>query len=179
MYFKSGKKYAIIGESGCGKSSLLKAITGEFDNYSGNIIINGKIKNLDTLMFYDIAYVSQNTYLFNDTIKNNIQMSLVLSDEAVFKLMKLVKLEDFDLNYMITENGKNLSGGQKQRIALARALARKRDIIIMDEATANLDYTTKNFIENLILDTNSMIIMVSHNLSDEIKQRLDEIINIS
>lgn len=130
-------------------------------------------------MFYDIAYVSQNTYLFNDTIKNNIQMSLVLSDEAVFKLMKLVKLEDFDLNYMITENGKNLSGGQKQRIALARALARKRDIIIMDEATANLDYTTKNFIENLILDTNSMIIMVSHNLSDEIKQRLDEIINIS
>ncbi|MFD3158822.1 ATP-binding cassette domain-containing protein (plasmid) [Haloimpatiens sp. FM7330] len=178
-YFESGKKYGIIGESGCGKSSLLKAIVGEINNFDGNVIINGEMKDKSSILFYDIAYVNQNTYLFNDTIKNNIQMNLVLSDQEVSDLMQAVKLENLDLNYMITENGKNLSGGQKQRIALARALARKSNVIIMDEATANLDEITTNFIENFILDTDAMVIMISHHLSDEIKNRLDGIIKIS
>lgn len=179
LYFEDGKKYGIIGESGCGKSSLLKAITGEINNYDGDVVINRQMKDKNRTLFYDIAYVNQNTYLFNDTIKNNIQMNLALSDEEVLEIMQVVKLENFDLNYMITENGKNLSGGQKQRIALARALARKKNIIIMDEATANLDKATANFIENFILDTNAMAIMISHHLSDEIKQQLDGVVKIS
>lgn len=178
IYFENGKKYAIFGESGCGKSSLLKAIIGEINDYHGDIMINGKVKEKNLILFYDIAYVNQNTYLFNDTIKDNIQMNLSLSDGEVLEIMKAVKLESLDLNYMITENGKNLSGGQKQRIALARAIARKKNVIIMDEATANLDKVTTSFIENFILDMDSMVIMISHHLSEEIKERLDGVVEI-
>lgn len=178
IHFENGKKYAIIGESGCGKTSLLKAIIGEINDYHGDIIINEKVKENNYILFSDISYVNQNPYLFNDTIKNNIQMNLSLTDQEVLDLMQAVKLEGLDLNYLITENGKNLSGGQKQRIALTRALARKKNVIIMDEATSSLDKPTTDFIENLILDMNIMVIMISHHLSVQIIQRLDKVIEI-
>lgn len=177
--FKDNKKYAVIGDSGCGKSSLLKAIIGEIDTYYGEIIINGKEKEKEGVLFNDIAYVNQNTYLFNDTVKNNIKLDGSLTRKEAIDLLKIVHLYELDPDYMIKENGKNLSGGQRQRIALARALARDKNILIMDEATTNLDKETTRFIEDFVLGLEGMVVMVTHHLTETTAEKLDEVINIT
>ncbi|MBE6049953.1 MAG: ATP-binding cassette domain-containing protein [Clostridium sp.] len=79
----------------------------------------------------------------------------------------------------MNENENNLSGGQRQRIALARILSRKKKILILDEATANLDLKTAEFIEDFVLDSEYMVIMISHHLSEKSKRKLDKIYNLS
>lgn len=179
IIFEKGKKYALIGSSGCGKSTFLKALIGEINNYDGDIFIDKEIKNKGKTLFDSIAYFNQNTYLFNDTVRNNILLNNDMSDDELIDLLKAVRLEEFSPDYIISENGNNLSGGQRQRIALARVLARKKKILILDEATANLDLDTAAFIEDFVFKSDWMIIMVSHHISESVKSRLDEEYNFS
>ena len=176
--FEKGKKYALVGESGCGKSTLLKTIVGEIDRYNGEVLVDDKIKESGKTLFDDIAYFNQSTYLFNDTIRNNILLGNNMSEDKLKELLKIVQIDEFDPSYVISENGNNLSGGQRQRIALARVLARNKKVLILDEATANLDLKTTEFIENFVLNSECMVIMISHHLSKDSKEKLDKIYNL-
>lgn len=173
LIFEKGKKYAIIGESGSGKSTLLKVLLGEIKDYSGKILINGKEEKLN--LFKYIAYVNQQVFLLNDTLKCNIDMENKLSEKEVNNIISLMKLNNMDSNYVIKDNGRNLSGGQRQKITIARAMARNKSIFILDEACANMDTETSNFIESLILNKeNATVIFITHHLNEKIENLIDE-----
>lgn len=125
--FSKGKKYIVVGESGSGKSSLLKTILGENQSYDGRIWIDGKEKEKETTLYHLISYMSQESFLFKDSLGSNIRIG---NDEAdIQSLLEKVALAEFNPEYPIEEEGKNLSGGQKQRIALARTLACHKNIL--------------------------------------------------
>lgn len=174
--FEKGKKYAIVGKSGCGKSTLLKVLTGEISNYNGDVIVDKTTKEKDTTLFNSISYYNQQTYLFNDTIENNITFNRE-SDE-IDELLTLLELSDFTKDTLIEENGKNLSGGQKQRLGLARTLYSNNNIIILDEATNALDKETRLKIENYILNLNKTVIMISHHLDESNEKLFDKIYKV-
>ena len=183
LCFEKGKKYMLIGSSGCGKSSLLKTLIGEVTNYDGEIQVKQKSgtkllskKLLD--MRNRIAYVNQFTYLFNGTMFENISMGNSYTREEIRNVMNDVRLNELEPEYLIVENGKNLSGGQRQRIALARALIQKKEILILDEATANLDPKVKLELEQLVLQLPCMVIMISHHMTEEIVKRIDRVIEL-
>lgn len=181
--FEKGKKYMLIGSSGCGKSSLLKTLIGEVTNYDGEIQVKQKsgtkLLSKKLLDMRDcIAYVNQFTYLFNGTMFENISMGNPYAREEIVKVMDDVRLNEFEPEYLIVENGKNLSGGQRQRIALARALIQKKEILILDEATANLDPKVKLELEQFVLQLPCMVIMISHHMTEEIVKRVDRVIEL-
>lgn len=173
LIFEKGKKYAIIGESGSGKSTLLKVLLGEIKDYSGKILINGKEEKLN--LFKYVSYVNQQVFLLNDTLKCNIDMENKLSKKELNNIISLMKLNNMDSNYVIKDNGRNLSGGQRQKIAIARAVARNKNIFILDEACANIDIETSKYIESLILNKeNDTVIFITHHLNEEIENLIDE-----
>lgn len=183
LCFEKGKKYMLIGSSGCGKSSLLKTLIGEVTDYDGEIQVKQKsgtkLLSKKLLDMRDcIAYVNQFTYLFNGTMFENISMGNPYAREEIVKVMDDVRLNEFEPEYLIVENGKNLSGGQRQRIALARALIQKKEILILDEATANLDPKVKLELEQLVLQLPCMVIMISHHMTEEIVKRIDRVIEL-
>lgn len=183
LCFEKGKKYMLIGSSGCGKSSLLKTLIGEVTNYDGEIQVKQKsgtkLLSKKLLDMRDcIAYVNQFTYLFNGTMFENISMGNPYAREEIVKVMNDVRLNEFEPEHLIIENGKNLSGGQRQRIALARALIQKKEILILDEATANLDPKVKLELEQLVLQLPCMVIMISHHMTEEIVKRIDRVIEL-
>lgn len=174
--FEQSKKYALVGASGCGKSTLLKTIIGEIENYDGEILVNGVEKSKNKNLLDYIGYVNQNVYLLNASLFENIVLERSITRNQVQRVLDMVGLCDFDLDYQIEENGKNLSGGQKQRIALARVLVEDKKIIFLDEATANLDNESALFIEELLLNSDFMIVMITHHLRDEIKSKINKIV---
>ncbi|MDY4002385.1 ATP-binding cassette domain-containing protein [Streptococcus orisratti] len=176
LKFLKGKKYAIIGESGCGKSSLLKIIMGEITDYQGDYKIDNK--GVSGALFDSLSYVNQTTFLFNDTIRHNIDLLGKHSDDDLKKLLTTLHLEYLSLDEKIEDNGKNLSGGQRQRLSIARALLRNKDILLLDEATANLDKETAEGIEQYILSTECMVIMISHHLSSSTEKSLDKVLKL-
>ena len=176
LEFNKGNKYAIVGKSGSGKSSLVNVLLGKIENYTGIKKVNGDNKN--QILFDSIAYVNQNTFLFNDTVRNNIDLFNKYSDDELKELLNKLKLEMLSLDLELVDNGKNLSGGQRQRLALARCLLRKKDFIILDEASSSLDPKTAKEIETLVLDNAKTLIMISHRLDDDIKNKLDKIIDL-
>ncbi len=171
-----GEKIAIVGESGCGKTTLAKLLLKFYQAEKGNILIDGK-----DLLFVSteyirnsISYIDQNTFLFSDTVKNNLTLyNEEISDENISNACKLTKIDDFiqklpfGYDTFLDENGKNLSGGQRQRLAIARALLRNPKLIIFDEATSNLDTITENSIKDAIFDLNreTTCIIIAHRLS--------------
>lgn len=176
MKFKKGKKTAIVGESGCGKTTITKLLMSFYEPEKGSITINGKsIYNYSPNSIRDrIAYVSQNIFLFSDTIYNNLRMGNEdISDDQIEAVCKLCCADEFinklPMGYetIIEENGNNLSGGQKQRLAIARALLKKPDIYIMDEATSNLDTITEKSIKEIIekLLSDKTCIIITHRLN--------------
>lgn len=169
------KKIAIIGPTGVGKSTFLNLITGLLKPSSGKIFLDDQNLEKETLQYWQsqLSYVSQNIFLLNDTIKNNITFpddSEAISEDRLNEVIKLVEIESFIANLekgletIISEDGKNISGGQKQRIGLARALYKKKKILLLDEATNNLDYLTEEKIFTNILNCSyiSTIIMITH-----------------
>lgn len=178
-HFEAPKKYAIIGDSGKGKSTLLKVIIGEIENYDGNVYVNGKLKTKKATLFQNIAYVNQKIFLLNGSLMENITLGNNVREDTLYEIMKLCGLSDFSLSFIIKENGKNLSGGQRQRIALARALALDKSVIILDEATANLDKGSAFFIECVLMKLDCLVIMVTHHLSDILYDKLDTIIDLN
>jgi len=185
--FQAGKKYALLGESGSGKTTLAKLLMGLMPNYTGKIYYNSQEQREIHLpnLYSQIAYVEQQVYLFQDTIRFNITLGEPYSDEEIMRIAKICKLETLiyslpdGLNSIITENGKNLSGGQRQRIALARALIRKVSYLILDEGTSALDEQNATDIEESLLATKNLgIIFITHNLRPQIRERLNAIYEI-
>ncbi|ORX24080.1 bacteriocin ABC transporter ATP-binding protein [Thermoanaerobacterium sp. PSU-2] len=180
LYIPSGKKIALVGESGSGKTTLVKLLMNFYHCEKGEILINGyNIRDINLEVLRErIAYISQNTFLFNGTIKENLSLGIDNVDfEDIVEACKKAQIHDFinnlPLRYdtVIEENGSNLSGGQKQRIAIARALLKKPDIFIMDEATSNLDTTTEKAIHEMIYEftKNVTVIIIAHRLSTIMK----------
>lgn len=183
MDFKKNGKYAIVGKSGRGKSTILKIIMGIIKDYDGDVLYDGIIRQraLDTNM----SYISQDVYLFNATIKENICLDGDFSDKAINDAIIKSSLENDIKNFtdgidtLVGENGANISGGEKQRIALARSLINGKKIILIDEGTSSLDRENRRLIEeNLLKDKNLTIIMVSHNLDETSKELFDKIYEI-
>ena len=156
LQIKKGKKIAIMGKSGSGKSTLLHIITGLLNPKKGNVFFEGKnIKTLDKNWNSKISYVSQNIFLFNSSIINNITM-YEKKNMINYKRLKLsLKISNLDKTINNLKNGietiigvdsLNFSGGEKQRIAIARAVYKFPEILILDEFTSAIDDETKNII---------------------------------
>ena len=171
-----GKKVALVGLSGSGKSTIANIILRLYDNYSGSILINSKdIKELDlTDVRNSVSIVTQETILFNESIFNNIKYgNLKASDEDISLVAQNAGVKSFSeeldqkLHTVIGENGIKLSGGQRQRIAIARALIKDAPLLIMDEATSSLDNITENKIHETInsLMNNKTKLIIAHRLS--------------
>lgn len=172
----SGQKIALVGESGSGKTTLAKLIMAFYKPESGAIFIgNSNISSLSPKAIrHHIAYISQAPFLFSDTIRNNLSLGdedIPFSEiEAACRLSKADEfIQQLPLGYntMLGENGHDLSAGQKQRLAIARALLRKPKVLILDEATSNLDTVTESAIKETIFRLNSDItcIIIAHRLS--------------
>ncbi|WP_418816330.1 peptidase domain-containing ABC transporter [Pseudoruminococcus massiliensis] len=171
-----GEKIAFVGESGSGKTTLANLLVRLYEQEKGSI----KLDSIDIREFSikqirdNISYISQNTFLFSGTIRENLLFgNSDVSDDDISQVCKICELEEYinslplKFNTRIEENGKNLSGGQKQRLAIARALLKKPEILIMDEATSNLDYITERSIEKTInnFSKNMTTIIIAHRLS--------------
>lgn len=171
-----GEKIAFVGESGSGKTTLAKLFIRLYEQEKGSI----KFDSCDIREFSinqirnSVSYISQNTFLFSGTIKENLLFgNSNTNDNDLSRVCKMCELEEYinslplKYNTRIEENGKNLSGGQKQRLAIARALIKNPKILIMDEATSNLDYITEKTIENTInkFSANMTTIIIAHRLS--------------
>lgn len=170
------EKIALVGESGSGKTTLSKLLMNFYKVEKGDILIKGlNINDINLEVLRDrIAYISQETFLFNTTIMENLRFgNEQLSYETIIEGCKKAQIHDFinslPLRYdtLVEENGSNFSGGQKQRLSIARAIIKNPDILIMDEATSNLDSITENAIsetmEEFMKDKTSIII--AHRLS--------------
>ena len=176
LEFEGGKMTSLVGHSGSGKSTILNLIPRFYDCKSGNISIdNQSIYNvtLESLR-KNISLVSQETTLFDDTIKNNIKYAnLDASDEEIFEAAKLSHCDEFIDNLpekyetLIGEDGVRLSGGEKQRISIARAMLKKSSIILLDEATSSLDSETEMKIQDAlkILTKDKTTVVIAHRLS--------------
>ncbi len=173
---KIGKneKIAIVGPSGSGKSTLVKLIAGLYSPSKGKVLVNGK--NMNELkqesIRSKISVVNQNPSIFNMSLKDNILMNKEgISDEQFLKAVDDAKvaeiIQSLPMGYMtqISEGGLNLSGGQMQRIAIARAIVKKPELIIMDEPTSALDNISENYIMNRVKEYEFPCVVVSHRLN--------------
>ena len=176
LKFSGGQMTSLVGHSGAGKSTILNLIPRFYDINDGDITIDDqsiyktKIESLRN----NISLVSQETTLFDDTIKNNIKYANVdATDEEILKVAKLSYCDEFinllpkKYDTIIGENGIRLSGGEKQRISIARAMMKKSSIILLDEATSSLDSEIESKIQEAlsILTKNRTTIVIAHRLS--------------
>lgn len=178
MNFDSTGMHAIVGESGSGKSTVVNLLLGAYHPQQGSILVGDKL--LETLSrdayYSHISVVSYNTYIFNETIRQNFALAKAnVTDEEIYNALKKVNLYDFiidngGLDKVITEDATNISGGQKQRLALAINLVANKDIYIFDEATSNIDIESEAIIMNNIkeLSKEKSVIVISHRLANVI-----------
>lgn len=173
---KKGEILGIHGRSGSGKSTLLKLLMRFYDPKSGSIKINGEtLPNINTCSLRDnMAYITQQTYIFNETIEENIRLARRDATlEEIMEAAKKASIHDFILSLpqgyqtKMTELGGNLSDGEKQRIGIARAFLHNAPIILLDEPTSNLDSLNEAMILKSLLDAKAekLIILVSHRQS--------------
>lgn len=178
MNIKEGSFVAIVGESGCGKSTIASLLTRRNRGYSGTLEI-GDIPLSEVnqeVLLQKITLISHNSYIFKGSLKENLLMgNKDASEEELYSVLKMVNLFDFvnvqgGLDMPILEGGSNLSGGQRQRLALARALLHDSSIYVFDEATSNIDVESENDIMKLILSLqNKTVILISHRLANVVK----------
>lgn len=173
MNINKGECIAITGQSGCGKSTISKLLLGLYKVENGMIWIDGqpylKINNMEIRK--KIAYVPQEPYLFNDSIKENIRIGkLNATDEEIENAAKIAHAHEFIMKFengyetMVGERGNKLSGGERQRIAIARAIIKDAPIILLDEATSALDNESEQFVNESLksLINKKTIIMIAH-----------------
>ena len=176
LKFEGGKMTSLVGHSGSGKSTILNLIPRIYDAKSGDIIVDDQSIYDSTIgsLRSEISMVSQETTLFDDTIKNNIKYGRQeATDDEVFKVAKLSYCDEFinslpnKFDTLIGENGVRLSGGEKQRLSIARAMMKQSSIILLDEATSSLDSETESKIQEAlkVLTKNKTTIVIAHRLS--------------
>tara|TARA_B110000008_G_scaffold114467_1_gene117184 strand:- start:2735 stop:4471 length:1737 start_codon:yes stop_codon:yes gene_type:complete len=176
LKFEGGRMTSLVGHSGSGKSTILNLIPRFYDAQSGDINIDNQSIYTSTIesLRGEISMVSQETTLFDDTIKNNIKYGREnATDEEVFEAAKLSYCDEFinklpnKFETLIGENGVRLSGGEKQRLSIARAMMKESSIILLDEATSSLDSETESKIQDAlkILTRNKTTIVIAHRLS--------------
>lgn len=180
------KKYLLKGASGAGKSTLIKLLSMVYDDYEGEIIVDGidyrEIK--ENSLNNNIAFIYQDVFLFEDSIFNNIALFKPFSEEEVLNAAKisglntlLGKKED-GVYEMLMENGKNLSGGERQRISIARAVVKNCEILFADEGTSSLDEELGRTVEDTILSLDSTVIAISHRYYEGITEKYDYVLEI-
>lgn len=176
LSFPKGSFTSLVGESGCGKSTIASILMGRSRGYSGSVTIGGaELREIseESLMRH-ITYVSHQSYLFKGTVRSNLLMGKPdASDEQLWTVLKQVNLADFlrsenGLDTLVAEKGGNFSGGQCQRLALARALLHDSPVYIFDEATSNIDVESENDIMAQIhaLAGRKTVILISHRLAN-------------
>lgn len=176
LRIKKGEKVAFVGESGSGKTTLSKLLLHMYTPEKGEILINGN--NIEDIQIErlreKIAYIPQETFLFSGSILENLSLGLdYVTLDDVIEASKQAQAHDFinelPLRYetRLEENGANLSGGQKQRLAIARAMLKNPDILILDEATSNLDSITERALDRTIheFSRDMTTIFIAHRLS--------------
>ena len=176
MNFLEKGMTAIVGESGCGKSTVVNLLIGARRPDKGRVLIGGeKLENVSRTAYYSrLASVSHNTYIFNDTVRANFELAKKgVTDEEIFAALEKVNLSSFikengGLDKVITEDANNISGGQKQRLALAVNLVADKDIYVFDEATSNIDVDSEAVIMKNIkeMSAKKSVIVISHRLAN-------------
>lgn len=176
MTFPKTGMTAIVGESGCGKSTVVNMLFGAFRPKSGAVTVGGKeLESLSRESYYShLAVVSYNTYIFNETVRANFMLAnKAVTDEEIYGALEKVNLADFirengGLDKVIAEDAANISGGQKQRLALAVNLVAHKDIYVFDEATSNIDIESEAIIMANIkaLSREKAVIVISHRLAN-------------
>lgn len=176
MVFPERGMTAIVGESGCGKSTVVNLLIGARRPKKGTVTVGGaNIESVSRSSFYaHLACVSYNTYIFSDTVRANFILAKKdVRDEEIWNALEKVNLADFiqengGLNKVITEDANNVSGGQKQRLALAVNLVADKDIYIFDEATSNIDIDSEAIIMKNVRDMSrsKSVIVISHRLAN-------------
>lgn len=182
MVFPKNAMTSIVGESGCGKSTVVNMLLGAYRPQNGTITVGGKeIEKLSREQYYSkIAVVSYNTYIFNESVRQNFRLaSRSIKDEEIYTFLEKVNLKDFiknngGLDKVITEDATNISGGQKQRLALAISLAANKEIYVFDEATSNIDVESEAIIMANIkeLSKTKSVIVISHRLANVVPSDL-------
>lgn len=174
LKIKSGTKVGIVGRTGAGKTTLISSIYRTFDEYLGDIVFDGReIRTLDLKVLRNaMTIIPQDPYLFEDTLRNNLDPMKQFPDDKITDIIrdvglwnKFEKLEGIETK--IEKGGSNLSQGEKQLVCLARALLFENRLVLMDEATANIDTQTEAVIQDLIEKkfNNSTILMIAHRLN--------------
>ncbi|MCL2840473.1 MAG: ABC transporter ATP-binding protein/permease [Defluviitaleaceae bacterium] len=177
--FEKGKKYALLGESGSGKSTILKLIMGYYDNYEGHLLIgDSQVRDINRDSLYDqLMLMEQNVFILDDTLENNVTLYKEFSKENYDKALALAQVDFYkEDDSFLGENGNKLSGGQRQRVALARIFMDMPRVLLFDEATSSVDSVISEKIEHTILDQNATVILVSHKYTKEMLGKFDTII---
>ena len=176
MTFPKGSFTAIVGESGCGKSTIAAILMGRNKGYTGEITVGGTSLSeiSEASLMENLTYISHNSYLFKGTVRDNLLMARpTAGEDTLWQVLEQVNLADFlrnekGLDTMLNEKASNLSGGQCQRLALARALLHDSPVYIFDEATSNIDVESENDIMREIhaLAKTKTVILISHRLAN-------------
>ena len=185
---EKGRKYAFVGKSGCGKSTLIKLIAGYYSNFEGDIRYDSEsisALNMDKITALS-SVIHQNVFMFDESIFDNICLHESFTEEelsdALFAsgLLEFIEQIPNGKDYIVGENGSNLSGGQKQRIAVARALIRKKPLLILDEGTSAIDMQTAYDIESRLLKIPDLtLITITHTMNKDLLDQYDEIVFIT
>lgn len=180
-----GKKYAVVGGSGCGKTTLIRLFTGCYGGYEGTVCLDGKeLHDLDIHKVQRmLSVIHQNIYMFDATVRDNICLYRKFAPEELEVALQRSGVDQFlpelaqGLDTPVGENGSNLSGGQRQRIAIARALIQKTPLLILDEGTSAIDMQTAYDIESSLLSLPELtLITITHKMSEELLGKYDSIL---
>ena len=183
--FEFGKKYAIVGASGSGKTTIFNLLMASHHNYEGAIYFDDtELRDISSRSLYEMeSIIQQNVFVFNATIKENITMFRGFPEEQIAEAIRLSGLssliEEKGADYLCGENGSGLSGGEKQRISIARSLLKKSQVLLVDEATAALDAETAYQVSDAILNLQGVTcIVITHSLEEGLLKQYDGIITL-
>lgn len=184
LKFEKNNKYFLDGDSGCGKSTILKLLAGFYPSYLGKIMFNGRqiTEYSSQVLHNNIFYLDQHPQVIQGTIRENLNLSSNYSDRKLKQVLTEMHLDTSDefLDTFVKKDGNSLSGGQLQRLALARALLRDFKVFLLDEGTTGIERETANELEQILLrDPNKTVIVVNHNETKDNMKLFNKVINLN